>query len=111
MGAMAVPLPDEHVGAWMEFANQLGGPRAAEFAEFNTRMGLDTHQAYLQQSPQGYLVVVIHKGPGGDDFLKRLADSDHPFDRWFLEQISTLHNQDFSQPLPPAPRLLIDFTP
>ena len=110
MAAMAIPLPDEHVEAWKEFAKQLGGPRATEFADFNARMGLKRHQAYLQQTPQGHLVVVVHEGPGGDDFLKRVAESDHPFDSWFRQQISELHGVDYSQPAPPAPQLWIDGT-
>jgi len=109
MGAMAVPLPDGQVEAWKEFALQLSGPRAGEFADFNARMGLDTHQAYLQHTPAGHLVVVVHEGPGADDFLKRVAESVHPFDSWFRKQISTLHDQDFSQPAPPAPELMINF--
>lgn len=108
MAAMAIPLPDDHVEAWKAFARELHGPRAADFADFNARMGLNRHQAYLQQTPRGHLVVVVHDGPGGEEFLKRVAGSDHPFDSWFRQQISELHCIDYSQPAPPAPQLFIN---
>jgi hypothetical protein len=104
MTAFAVPLPAEKLDAWKSWTEELKGSRKAEFDDMNARLGITEHRAYLQPTPDGgFLVVAVHEGPGGDDFLANLTASDHEFDRWFVENIADLHGIDPSGPLPPAP--------
>lgn len=106
MAMMAVPLASEKLAAWERWSAELAGPRRSEFEDMNSRHGLTTHQAYLQPAPGGdYLVLVVHDGPGSDEFMASVAASDHEFDRWFLEQVADLHDMDPSgSPPPPAER-------
>ncbi len=104
MTAFAVPLPAEKLEAWKSWTEELKGSRKAEFDDMNARHGLTEHRAYLQPTPDGgFLVVAVHDGPGGDEFLANVMASDHEFDRWFVEIISELHGMDPSGPLPPTP--------
>ena len=76
--------------------------RSAEFADFHRRVGLTGERWYLQQAPQGELLLLVLDGdPQGA--MGKLAASDHPFDRWFKEQVKQVHGVDFNQPLPGPP--------
>jgi hypothetical protein len=102
MPAMAAPLAADKLGAWEAWIAELTGTRKDEFDEMNARHELTEHRAYLQPTPDGnYLVLVIHEGPGGDDFIPNLASSDNAFDQWFAASIVDLHAMDMSGPPPP----------
>lgn len=104
MTAFAVPLPAEKLDAWKSWTEQLKGSRKAEFDDMNARLGITEHRAYLQPTPDGsFLVVAVHEGPGGDDFLAKVTASGHDFDRWFVGSIADFHGIDPSGPLPPTP--------
>jgi hypothetical protein len=102
MAALAAPLPADKLGAWEGWIAELSGPRKAAFDDMNARHGLTEHRAYLQPMPDGnFLVLAIHEGPGSDDVLANLAQSDNEFDRWFLGSVAEIHGIDPSGPLPP----------
>jgi hypothetical protein len=105
--AFAAPLLPGKTDAWRAWIAEMNGPRAAELADFNTRHGLTRHAAWLQQTPQGDLVVVIHEGPGGEGLMPSLVTSDNEFDVWFRDNAQELHGIDFSNP-PPPPELGLD---
>ena len=106
MGAIAVPIVPGKLDAWSSWMSELNGVRKAGFEELNSRYGLTAHRAWLQQTPDGgHMVIAVHDGPGGDDFMARIAASDHPFDMWFKENIREVHGLDFSGPMPPLPEL------
>ena len=100
MGAIAVPVAPGKYDAWQSFAEELKSSRADDFQEFNERMGLTSHRAWLQETPDGHLVIAVHDGPGADEFMPKLAQSDHPFDSWFREQIEDIHAMNISEPPP-----------
>lgn len=102
MAGMVAPLAADKVDAWEAWIAELSGPRKAEFEDMNERHGLTEHRAYLQPRPDGgYAVLVIHEGPGGDDFLARVMESDQEFDKWFVASVAELHGMDGSGPIPP----------
>ncbi len=105
--AFAAPLVPGKTDAWREWMEEARGPRAAELADFNTRHGLTRHAAWLQQTPMGDFVVVIHEGPGAEELLPKLATSDNEFDVWFRDNVQEVHGMDVSNP-PPLPELAID---
>jgi hypothetical protein len=108
MAGMAIPLLPDKVETWRSWAEELQGARRAEFDDFNQRMGLTDHRAWLTQLPSGPAVVVLHDGPGADQFLQKLGTSDHQFDKWFRDTITECHGVDFSSPTP-APESIIDW--
>jgi hypothetical protein len=104
MPAMAVPLAADKLEAWEAWLGDLTGARKADFDDLNARHGLTEHRAYLQAMPDGdFLVVVVHEGPGANDFMARVMESDHEFDRWFVAAVAEVHGIDPSDgPLPPV---------
>ena len=111
MNAINVPLQKDQVEAWRRWAAECTGPRRKDFADFNRRMGLTEHRAWLDLGPGGPQIIVLHGGPGADTFMKRLATSGHPFDTWFRENITRFHGHDFRQPLDVAlPERVIDWS-
>jgi len=108
MGAIMVPILPGKVDAWKQMAETLKS-RSDEFADFNSRMGLTRHRAWLQQAPDGgHAAIALHEGPGADTFMQKLAESNHPFDVEFKGYMRDLHGMDFSAAPPPMPELHID---
>lgn len=105
--AFAAPLLPGKTDAWRAWMAELNGARAAEFADFNARHGLTRHAAWLQQTPMGDLVVVIHEGPGAEQVMPTVAASEREFDGWLRDTVRELHGFDMSS-APPPPELGID---
>jgi hypothetical protein len=98
MTAIAVPLLEDKIDAWKTWiTDECLGSRKEEFDEFNERMGLTLHRAWLSESPHGPLAIVVFEGPGAGTFLQKLATSQEPFDKWFRERVEELHGCDFSE--------------
>lgn len=110
MGELAIALPCLPGGAekLRELASECSGDRRADFDEFHRRVGLTGERWFLQQTPQGPMLVMTLAGdPGGA--IQKLASSDHPFDEWFREQCRQVHGVDFAQPLPvPPPEMVFE---
>lgn len=101
--AMMVPLPEARVEEWKKFAAEATGPRRRELDDLGRRHGLTRHAAWLQETPDGgHVVIVLLEGSRPEGFIAALVASPHPFDRWFTEQIQTVHEVDFSRPMPPS---------
>src|SRR5579859_852865 len=100
--ALALPCLPGGAAKARQVADACHGPRRAEFEEFHRRVGLTGERWYLQQTPQGELLVLVLEGdPEGA--IGKLGASDHPFDRWFKEQVREIHGVDFNQTLPGPP--------
>lgn len=98
MTAIAVPLLENKIDAWKAWlTDECLGSRKEEFDEFNERMGLTLHRAWLSDSPHGPVAIVVYEGPGADTFLQKLASSSEPFDQWFRERVEEFHGCDFSE--------------
>ncbi|MFQ5595163.1 MAG: hypothetical protein ACE5HA_13535 [Anaerolineae bacterium] len=108
MGIVVAPIVDGKLETWKQWAAQLQGPAAAEFADFNRRYGLTRHAAWLAETPAGPVVVALHEGPGADTFMEKVATSNHEVDVMFREMVAECHGMDLTQPPPgPAPELHI----
>jgi hypothetical protein len=104
MYAIAVPLLRNKVEAWKAWIRECTDSRREEFDAFNERMELTLHRAWLTEGREGPLVIVVYDGSGAEDFLRKLASSKEPFDKWFRERITEYHGVDFSKldVLPPS---------
>jgi hypothetical protein len=110
MKAMVVPLPADNVEAWKAWMRECQGPRRDEFDDFNERMGLTLHRAWLTQGAEGPAVIVVLDGPGAEDFLQKMTTSQEPFDEWFRDNVRALHEVDLAQmSAAPAAELLMDW--
>jgi hypothetical protein len=111
MYAIAVPLIAGKVEAWKTWIHECQGPLREEFESFNERMELTLHRAWLVKSPQQPQVIVVYDGAGAKKFLRKLAASQEPFDKWFRARITEYHGLDFSKldALPPT-EIFLDYS-
>lgn len=96
MYATVISLIPDKVPAWKAWVRECTESRKEEFDAFNERMGLTLHRAWLMQSPEGPLAILVFDGPGAKDVAQKLARSKEPFDRWYRERVTEYVGVDFS---------------
>ena len=60
---------------------------------------------WLQQTPFGDTVILLMEGEEPALYLKKVFDSEAPFDRWFAGQFREVHGIDPAQPPPKTERV------
>jgi LmbE family N-acetylglucosaminyl deacetylase len=106
--AIAVPILPGKTEAWHRFVAELKGPRRAEYRAARRRLGV-RERIFLQQSPQGDLVIITVEGADLVAAFSAFIGLRDPFTLWFLEQMRELHGYDLHTPPPwPIPQLAID---
>lgn len=103
--AFAVPIAPGRTDDWLNFAHDISGPRRSELLEQRQRLGLK-ETLFLKRGQDVDLVIPVIEGERPWEEDHRIAASQHPFDRWFIERIADLHGIDFSLPPPPRNELL-----
>jgi hypothetical protein len=96
----ALPILPDKAARLHEFASELNAIHAAEFEESLRRLGFGL-SLFVQHTPQIDLSISVVESDEPASALGRLAMSDHPFDRWHLQQIADQTGIDFSGPPPP----------
>lgn len=101
--AFALPVTPGRTDEWRRWSAELAGPRRDEYRSSRRRLGVATERAYLQQTPQGDMVVVYLEGDDLGRAFQSLAASQDAFDVWFRQRAKDLFSGlDLSQP-PTAP--------
>jgi Family of unknown function (DUF6176) len=102
--AFAAPILPGKREQWDRFIEELNGPRHAEFEAANQRAGV-RERTFLQQAPDGTeLVIITLEGDHPETAKARVANEDHDFARWFVQQVQEIHGFDLREPFPgPAP--------
>jgi hypothetical protein len=109
MGLVIAPLKKDKLGAWKKWAETLKGEKNKMFTDFNKKYGITRHDAWLAETPNGPVVVALHEGPGADDFMQKVAESDGNFETDFKQKLIEFHGMDLSGPLPgPMPVKMIE---
>lgn len=98
--AAALPLLPHKTARVHEFATELNGIHAVEFEESLLRLGFGL-TLFVQHTPEVDLVISVVEGNEPASALGELAGSQHPFDRWHIQQISDQTGIDLSAPPPP----------
>jgi hypothetical protein len=107
--AIAFPILPGQADAARAFAQQLMGPRRAEFTAAEKRFGFTRPSWYLQPTPAGVQLIAYLEG---DDLLRsfqQFAAAQDPFDVWYREQVHALSGLDMSQPPPGLPEQILDW--
>jgi hypothetical protein len=101
----ALPVLPGKAARLYEFASELNGIHAAEFEESLRRLGFGL-SLFVQHTTQFDVSISVVESDEPATALRRLAMSEHPFDRWHLQQIADQTGIDFSgPPLPPNEEL------
>jgi predicted ester cyclase len=98
----AAPVLPGRLEAWRRFTQELQGTQRVGHAESRRRLGMSREVSYLQQTPQGDLVIISFDARDPETALRGMATSTAPFDRWFREKVLDLHGLDLAQ-APAAP--------
>jgi hypothetical protein len=106
--AFAAPILPGKTDQWRRFIAELQGPRYNDFKASRERYGVH-ERTFLQQTPQGDVVIVTLEGDDPVSAFQSIASSQDPFIRWFVQQVLDIHGFDLSQGLPgAAPQLVAD---
>lgn len=98
--AMALQLPPGKTARVHEFAAEINGIHAAEFEESLRRLGFGL-AFFLQHTPQADLTISVVESDEPGAAFGRLVMSQHPFDRWHVQQIVDQTGLDLTGPPPP----------
>lgn len=94
-----------------ELAAALKTSRAAEAAEFYSRLGVRGESWHLQHTPYGVWVIGVTDVDSPEERAPQYAGSRHDFDVWFKEQVLALSGVDpEKQPLGPPTEEIFSFT-
>ena len=103
--AAALPVRPGKMARLHEWTSELNGIHAAEFEESLHRLGFGL-TLFVQYGPPTDVVIAVVEGDDPATALGRLVGSQHPFDRWHVQQIADQTGLDFSAP-PAAPNELL----
>lgn len=84
------------------FQQELDGPRKADYAASEQRIGITREYWFLQPSPQGDLLLAYIESPDFDTALGQFVGSQDAFDQWFKQRLADVTGVDLNNP-PPGP--------
>jgi hypothetical protein len=98
----ALPVMPGKTGAARAFLRSLDGERKDEYAASERAIGITKELWFLQQTPNGDLVVAYMESADFGGALSAFARSREPFDVWFKQQLAEATGVDLNDP-PPGP--------
>jgi hypothetical protein len=87
------PLKPGKLEAYKAFAREITGPKRQDLTEMFARYGLKTAEVFHHKIRDVDFIIVVHEAE--DDVRERLekfSTSNHPMEKWFVEQLSNLHD-------------------
>jgi hypothetical protein len=98
----ALPIAPGKTEAARAFQRALDGERKAEYAASERAIGITKELWFLQETPNGDLLVAYMESEDFGRALGLFAASREPFDVWFKEQLAAVTGVDLNHP-PPGP--------
>jgi hypothetical protein len=100
--AFAMPLLPGKTETWLKYVNEITGPRKEDWKKSRQRLGLQSEQVWLQNTPMGDMCVVKLETDDPGKFFENLMKSNEPFDLWFKEKVLIeCHGLKEGQAMPP----------
>src|SRR5947209_2746721 len=84
------------------FQTELDGPRKADYTTSEQRIGIDREYWFLQQTPQGDLLLAYMESGDFGNALAQFSQSRDAFDQWFKQRLRDVTGVDLNNP-PPGP--------
>jgi hypothetical protein len=110
MIAMAVPIRPEKYEKWREGMSSFAGARRAEYDASRRRMGAVRQGVWVQQTPQGPIELLFIEAEDLARFFEQVATSEEPFDVEFRAWVLDVYGLDLTQPPPPLPEQVLDWS-
>ena len=100
--AFAAPLQPGKTDTARQFAREAYVTRRAEMAESRSAKGISREAVFLNQTPNGDVVVVYLEGADPVEGNRQFAASSSAFDRWFKDRSKEIFPPfvNFDQPVP-----------
>ncbi|MCI0529822.1 MAG: hypothetical protein L0Y56_20455 [Nitrospira sp.] len=95
---VVAPILPGKAEAWRRFMQEMGGARCQEYEVSRRRLGIQVERAWISETRQETIGIIIIEADHREEALAALATSDHLFDRWFREQLLTLQGLDLTRP-------------
>ncbi len=95
--AFAAPILPGKTEAWKQFVRDMAKTRLSEYEVSRRHAGIKKEVAWLQETPQGEMVVVYIEAKDIPKALEHFGKSQEPFDIWFRNQVRDVHGLDLSQ--------------
>jgi hypothetical protein len=96
----ALPLVPGRTSDARAFMAELEDARKGEFAASEQRIGIVKESWYLQQTPDGDLLVAYMESPDFAKALESFQQSRDEFDQWFKQRMADVTGVDLNEPLP-----------
>jgi Family of unknown function (DUF6176) len=84
------------------FFSELETQRKSAYAASEQRINITKESWYLQQTPQGDLLLAYIESPDFANALRMFSQSQDEFDQWFKQQVAEVTGVDLNDP-PPGP--------
>ena len=94
----ALPLLPNKTQEARDFQRELDGPRQAEYAASEQRIGIVKEHWFVQQTPQGDLLLAYMESPNFAQALAQFAQSQEGFDQWFKGRLAAVTGVDLNNP-------------
>jgi hypothetical protein len=115
---LTFPIVVGKVEVWRRFCQELAGSQRQMYEASRHRLGITRERLALVETAFGSASVTTIEALDVDRALGQIIASKRPFDRWYREQVQTLHGinlagyDQFLQqtPLPPNQELIFEWT-
>ncbi|HEY3414689.1 MAG TPA: hypothetical protein VGM51_16745 [Armatimonadota bacterium] len=109
MASIVVAFPVLHgqTEAARRFATEVAGPRRSEFLDTLAREEITREEWYLQQTPNGDMVIVTFDSPDPAKSLANWATADSAYEVWFIAQVQRICGVDLREPMPALPERIL----
>jgi len=100
--AVVFPILPGKQEAWRRFYQKLLGSRRYEYEESRKRLGITKELAWFhhaQRAYQGDEAIIYLEVERPERLAQQLLTSEHPFDRWFRQQLLELYGLDLAHSL------------
>jgi hypothetical protein len=108
--SLAFPIRAHKLEQARRWAEEKRGPRREEGIQSNRRIGMTRESWYLQQTPDGALLLFSGESPDLPAAFAAYATADGSFERWEKQAIEDLTGVDLDRLLDmPMPETLVDW--
>ena len=107
--AFVAPIQPNKTEEFRQFVKELNGSRKEEYESSRAKAGFQRESIFLQNTPNGEMVVVIQEADSQKDALDSLRGMKDSFNVWFFQKLKDIHGIDMVGSDVPMNELLLDY--
>ena len=107
---ITIPILPGKLEAWRRLCQEITGRRQPDYEESRRQLGVASEAVWLLRTRRADVAVLHVDAEEPKRLLARLVASEHPFDRWFRQQLIHVCGLDLTPAfLGPAMELLFEW--